>query len=654
MSKEQRHTPYTPLIKWLDWGRTAFERAKAEDKLILLYLTTPWGNPVHLFERGALKDDRVVELLKDSYIPIRVDAFKVPDVAERYNQGAWPALCVLSPTGELLHGRTHLTTDFTRQILEQVSKYYEENHAEITEQIEKADPPSFPRLRPGLDFTSAAATLDAIRHDALGWFDVRYHGFGRAPKFSNSDLLNFLLEDHDENVRRMSYLTLETMRKSPLRDPLRGGFHRYCEDEAWRIPQQDKVLSDNLGLLDAYLEAARQTDDELMLNAAKGIVSDIEASFGDESGLLYAAVDSDSVPGERASYYGWSEEEVRKALENDDDVEILLVHFGFQGAVPIPGSSDKFFLEQRVPANQIAIRPGKTLEEVNAAIERGIQALRSARSERTEPGVEATFYTRMQGRALGSLATASIHFENPRFMQRAFEIADILWKVGRSEFGCMLHEVNANDEDTLFLADQVEVIHGYLELYRISGRASDLVRAVTLTEETLEFFGDDQGPGCFDHIPRENEYGVLRYPYTPFEENSRLLHAVTIIAAITQESKWHDRAQQMIGALEEYRFSFRLRDANYGRALRRFVETPAMVDLLTGEGIGSMRVALIKDAPAGTLIRAFDPDQKTPWTLMEKYPTNGGKARAAVIAGGQVYEPTHDVDLALHHLIEKE
>ncbi|MFH0883851.1 MAG: DUF255 domain-containing protein [bacterium] len=652
MSSKRRDT--SPRIPWLEWGRTLFETAQHQDRPILLYLTTSWGHPVHLFELNVLRDPKVLELIHDHYLPVRVDAMDTPDVAERYNQGAWPALCFLTPTGELLHGRTDLSLTVTRQALEQVHQYYRDHREEIIAEIEKAPPPQLPRLRSGLDFTSAASTLDSIRHDAMAWFDTKYHGFGRYPKFPLPDLLLFLLEDSSLDIRKLAYVTLETMRKSPLRDPISGGFHRYCEDESWRNPQYDKILTENMALLEAYLEAYRQTQDEPARKVASGILRDMEGMLGDETGLFYAVLDSDGIPGDRGSFFGWTEKEIRKSVDNETTAMVLITYFGLPFGTPIPGAGGRFSLEERITPYQIAFRLEMTQEEVQKHIEEGIEALHRTSMTRQIPAVESRFFTHVQGQAIKALANAAIFLDKPRSLQRAFEIADLLWIQGRAEKGGMLHEIRGDDADTLYLSDQVEVIHGFLELYRISGRAKDLLRAVQLTEETFEIVGDDQGPGCFDHLMREQEYGALKHPYTPFDANARLSHAVAVIATITRETSWHERAQALVGGLEEMHPPFRMRDAVYGRALRRFVATPPVVDLLTGDGIGEMRRELLKRAPSGTLFRAFDPDQETPWTLMETYPSNGGKARAAVIVDGKSFEPTHDLDLALFHLLEGE
>ena len=202
------------------------------------------------------------------------------------------------------------------------------------------------------------------------------------------------------------------------------------------------------------------------------------------------------------------------------------------------------------------------------------------------------------------------------------------------------------------LSDQTDAVLGMLELYRIAGRAKELIRAEQLLRETWDLLGDREGSGCLDHSRREIENGAVAVDYTPFDGNSRLLLATTLLASYTQDTAWHQRALELQAGLEPLRSAHRMRDAVYGRALRRLIAPPPMVDLITGEGAGEIRRRILEEAPSGTIIRAFDPDQRTPWTPLERYPSNGSRARGVVHAGQEQFEPTHDIELILLHLNE--
>lgn len=638
-------------IAWREWSPAAFETAQRQNRPIFLYLYTLWGHAIHVFERAVLSHPDVVEAVNRKYVPIRVDSIRRPDVFDRYNQGAWPSICLLTPEGDLLFGRSSLTADALLESLVKVADYYAENHEAIQDAAQKRGPVNLPTMRASSDSSGEVpVSLDAIRQDALAYYDTRYHGFGQAPKFPLPDLLLFLLEDPSEELRRLALVSMETMRLSPLQDHLGGGFHRSCEDDAWRSPTFEKLLYDNMSLLDAYIEAYRQTRDERFAHVANRILGYAENALGDPSGLFYTAQDSDGVPGERAEFYGWTANEIKKAVDDDAVTATALSYYGISGGVR-PGAGGRSFLEERVPVSQLSLRLGVDAEKVEEMLKKAETALRATRDQRKDPGVDSGMILMDQGRAMGALALAGVILDRPRFLQRAFEISDLVWERARSDMGGVVREFGSED-DSIYLADQVDVTLGLLELYRISGRSKDLERAVQLADETYELLGDAEGVGCFDHLERSGELGAVRFPYTPFDGNSRLLLATTLLASYTQETGWHERAMKLHQGLETLRPAYRMRDAAYGRALRRLIVTPPLVDLVTGEGVGEMRRALLEHAPAGTLIRAFDPDQRTPWTPLERYPSNGLQARAIVYAGGRQFEPTHDVDIALLHLNE--
>lgn len=156
MDKERNKAENRPRIQWYEWGDSAFELATQRDVPILLYISTTWGSATHQFDLTVLSDNVVIEKINDLYLPVKIDALRNPDVAERYNQGAWPALCMLTPAGELLHGRTDLNAKTCLSALVQVAEYYQENSEEIRKQIDADGPHScheraavaiFPRLQ---------------------------------------------------------------------------------------------------------------------------------------------------------------------------------------------------------------------------------------------------------------------------------------------------------------------------------------------------------------------------------------------------------------------------------------------------------------------------------------------------------------------------
>ncbi|MBS1261016.1 MAG: hypothetical protein MAG453_00335 [Calditrichaeota bacterium] len=640
-------------IPWREWDGDAFAAARRDDRPILLYLTAGIGHITHLFELYVLADDEVAELARERYVPIRVNVFAQPDVYERYNQGGWPSLCLLSPEGDLLHGRGRATARQMRELLPQVADYWAEHGREIRNRIEERGRQELPRLRaPEPGELTDPAPLEGIRHDAIAHYDTRYHGFGRAPKFPMPELLLFLLEDTEQEYAQLALTALEALRVCPLHDPLAGGFFRYAATETWAQPQFEKLASVNLALLGAYVEAFRTTGEQRYENVARGIVSYLERTLADESGAVRAGQDSESTPGHAGDYYGWSREEVISALDEDDDLAaVALTYFGVSPHSLIAGEASRAYLEERVPPGQIAMRLTKTEEAVVESLAKARERLKRARDDRDSPPVNETRLVADQGRAAGVYAQAALVLNEPGLLQRAFALADTIWEKGRRDGGGLARALG-DPPDTTYLADLTEVALGSLELYRVAGRGTDLVHAVHLVSEAFNLLGDEDGVGCFDHLARDREHGAVARPYTPFDANSRLLHATAVIAALTQSRDWHTRALELSAGLAMQRMRNRLRDAAYGRALRRLVHPPLMVDLI-GTDSGALRRRLVVEAPAGTLLRAFDPEQATPWTPADKYENAAAAtAEAVVYVGGRATELLRDTGEILERLQE--
>ena len=383
MKKEKRYD--SPRVKWLDWKQENFDQAIDDDKPVLLYLTSNWGHTVQYFENNVLQDSDIVQIIEDQFVPIKVDVHHRPEIFSRYNRGGWPSICILTPTGELLLGRTAMNRSVLLSILEQTADYYRDHKEEILQKILEAGEPSLPLLR-GRDVSGQIddLPLGTILKDVDTFYDFRHDGFERAPKYPRIDLLKFLLESSEEKYVNLAIQSLSRMQDSALHDHIGGGFFRFCEDEAWRIPSFEKTLFDNAAFLSLYLEAGRLTGNEEFFKTVSGILNFMTEVLGDEEdGLFYAAFDSDSIPGDKTSYYGWSESELREKLD-ETVAEAIILHFGISDLAAIPGSKGECAPEKRITIEQTALRLGLEESLVHRIIDNGLHfCLRSGKLDRS-------------------------------------------------------------------------------------------------------------------------------------------------------------------------------------------------------------------------------------------------------------------------------
>jgi len=239
-------------IAWMPWGARAFERARAEDKPILLSISAVWCHWCHVMDETSYSDPGVIDAINRRYVPIRVDNDRRPDVNARYNMGGWPTTAFLASDGTTLTGATYLPPEQLRRALDEVARFYAERKDEIVQRTlelrERAGEPVAvePERLGDLPIESLIEQLDAN-------FDYEYGGFGDAPKFPQPDIHEFLLDEwrlgQKPRLYEMAARTMLAMARGGMYDHVEGGFFRYSTTRDWSVPHFEKMAEDHAGLL---------------------------------------------------------------------------------------------------------------------------------------------------------------------------------------------------------------------------------------------------------------------------------------------------------------------------------------------------------------------------------------------------------------------
>jgi uncharacterized protein YyaL (SSP411 family) len=245
-------------VEWRAWSEEALAEARRTDKPILLSIGAVWCHWCHVMDRTSYSDAAVIATIAERYVPVRVDNDERPDVNARYNMGGWPTTAILTPDGELMTGATYVPPEQMRAMLEQVADAYDTRKSEILRSLEER----FSQLREppepddaSLDPSIVAATRAAI--EAL--YDEEFGGFGREPKFPQTEVLEFLVlldrRERDARLDAMLNKTLLGMARGGMYDHVEGGFFRYSTTRDWTIPHFEKMAEDHAGLIRAYARA---------------------------------------------------------------------------------------------------------------------------------------------------------------------------------------------------------------------------------------------------------------------------------------------------------------------------------------------------------------------------------------------------------------
>lgn len=250
-------------ISWRTWGRDAFDEAALKKRPILLSLSAVWCHWCHVMDETTYSDERVQTIIRERFIPIRVDNDERPDINERYNMGGWPTTAFLTPTGDILAGATYLPPDAMVESLRRVDDWWAAHGSE-----------PLPALPPQPRRPRASGSVLEIAEAIRATYDQTHGGFGVAPKFPQPSALEFLLDlsliEKDPSFGRMVEATLEAMTRGGLYDPVEGGFFRYATHRDWSEPHYEKMLEDNASLLILLARTVAWRGYESLRDVAKG------------------------------------------------------------------------------------------------------------------------------------------------------------------------------------------------------------------------------------------------------------------------------------------------------------------------------------------------------------------------------------------------
>ena len=307
-------------IDWLVWGEDVFRRSRDEKKPILLSVSAVWCHWCHVMDETSYSDDRVITLINEKFIPVRVDSDRRPDINSRYNQGGWPSTAFLTPDGEIIAGTTYVPPEDMSRLLNDVAEVYSRSAAEIDAAVElvrqrRCAAPL--KVGGGLD----QSIVDYVADLAEKAFDAEHGGFGTEPKFLYPNVLGLLLTrlaaDAPGDAGTILRTTLARMAAGGIYDQVEGGFFRYSTTQDWSVPHFEKLLEDNAAMMAVFAEAYNLSADADYAKVVYGIQGFLGSTLRDPAtGAFGGSQDADE------EYYGLAggEREQRQAPLVDETV----------------------------------------------------------------------------------------------------------------------------------------------------------------------------------------------------------------------------------------------------------------------------------------------------------------------------------------------
>ncbi len=569
-------------VDWYPWGPEALERARREDKPILLSVGYSACHWCHVMAHESFEDPAVAAVMNRLFVNVKVDREERPDLDQIYQSahqmlaqrpGGWPLTMFLSPDGTPFFGGTY----FPRaarfglpgfpELCERIAALWRDKQPDIARQnseVQKALARTLPRRpsrRPELSRDLLRAVLDSLRAS----FDPRFGGFGAAPKFPHPTDLELCLRKGETDI---AHTTLKRMCEGGIYDQLGGGFSRYSVDAQWMIPHFEKMLYDNGPLLSLLADAWLVTGERLYARCAEETAGWIMREMQSPEGGYYSSLDADSEH-EEGKFYVWSRDEAQSALTGEE-YAVLSPHFGLDQ--PPNFENRHWHLHVARP-----VEPGK-----EGILERAKQKLFAARAKRVRPGRDEKVLVSWNALAIRGMAHAGRVLGREPWIasaRRALEfIRSRMWRDGR----LLATSKDGHAHLAAYLDDYAYLMAALIELLQSEFSLQDLEFAEQLAEVLLAQFEDAEGGGFF-FTARDHE-ALIHRPKPGYDNATPSGNAVAAwglgrLAGLTGEQRYAAAAER---TLELFYPMMRDSPAGYGAmtiALDEHLQPPGVLVL---------------------------------------------------------------------------
>ena len=627
-------------VDWYEWGPEAFQRAEERGVPILLSIGYAACHWCHVMAHESFEDELTAAAINRDFVAVKVDREERPDVDAVYMQatqamtghGGWPMTVFLTPDRRPFYAGTyfppsprHGLPSFA-QLLDAISSAWRDRRTEVVESAGAIVEQLAGRAVTAMPGELTEAELDQALALLEQDFDTVRGGFGAAPKFPPSMVLEALLRDLGPATVTMAKKNLNPMARGGMYDQLGGGFARYSVDDGWVVPHFEKMLYDNALLLGVYTHAWRRTGHGLALDVVAQTVEWLLREMRTEEGGFAASLDADSLDAQghavEGEFYVWTPQQLEAELGPDDGRWAAEVFTVTEQGTFEHGRSTLQLLDDPEDADRLA--------DVR-------RRLLAAREARARPGRDDKVVASWNGWLVDALVQAALVFDRPEWLDAAQRAAALVWRLHWRED--RLRRTSR--------AGEVGGAPGILEDYAALALAATRLgaaladpewtdRARELLDVVVDVF-DDSGLGFFDTAADAEE--LFARPQDPTDNAtpsglSSAVHALRLFAELTGEDEYAERAEQAVGTAgglvrQAPRFAgWLLADAV---SRHRPHAAPVQVAVVghPGPDRDALVLAAVRHAPAGSVVVAGEGDRPGVALLADRAPL-GGAATAYV------------------------
>jgi len=551
-------------VDWYAWGPEALERAKREDKPILLSIGYAACHWCHVMAHESFEDEGTARIMNENFVNVKVDREERPDLDNVYMQavqamtghGGWPMTVFLTPSGEPFYGGTYFPPEDRqgmpsfRKVLTSVADSYRTRRDAITRsatqlrEIYREITPSAPEGQ------LSAHTLELAFRGLAQQYDARNGGFGAAPKFPQAMALDYMLRYSKRTGAAYALgIALDSFRhmaRGGIYDQVGGGFARYAVDAVWLVPHFEKMLYDNALLARLGVHLWRATKDEEVRRVTSVTLRWVAREMTSPEGGFYSSLDADS-EGHEGKFYVWSDSELDELL--GADAPLVKSYFGVTAGGNFEG---KNILHVAASPELVATRSGKTVDEIRGTVERAKEILYATRSRRVGPGRDDKILASWNGLMLRACIEAASAFadhdvyqlslRNAEFLERELVRDGRVWRVHK----------NGHTHTRGFLEDQASVALAFLAVYSVTCDTRWLRLGIQLVETMIQDFRDTAAGPFYDTandaerlITRPRDLTDNAVP----SGNSLATELLLTCADLTGEERYRELAQQILASV---------------------------------------------------------------------------------------------------------
>ena len=567
---QHAHNP----VEWFPWGEEALEKAKQEDKIILVSIGYSACHWCHVMERESFENETVAKLMNDHFVNIKVDREERPDLDHIYmdavqaiaGNGGWPLNVFLTPQAKPFYGGTYFPpqkaynrsswTDVLNSILQAWKERKNEIEAQaenLTDHLLKAN--SFGALVNPMDSNNdqQLATIeqcDQMFTTIMKTADTQWGGFGKAPKFPQTFTIQYLLRYHyftdNKEALQQALLSIDKMLMGGIYDHIAGGLARYSTDEEWLAPHFEKMLYDNALLINILCDAYQITADKKYADAIRKTIAFVKTELMSSEGGFYAALDADS-EGEEGKYYVWQKNEVDTILGENAELFCAFFDISEQG-----NWEEKNILRNLQSIEEFTTTRGleKALFEKN--IQQCLHQLSIQRSNRIKPSLDDKIILGWNALMLQSIAKAAVVLAEPTYHKMAetnFYFLQSRFTPAENGLQLMHTYKNGISKYLAFLDDYAYLIAALLQLYKTNFSENYLLMAFDYCNYVIENFSDEES--CFFYFTHQDQTDVIVrkkeiYDGATPSGNSVMAENLLQLSIIFDNAQWRERANQMI------------------------------------------------------------------------------------------------------------